>query len=246
MPHVEGISKRLPCVINLAQNSLTSEGNWSLHTTDFATSKLWGYFNMLDAHDILDTERELLQLALEDGPYDGILGYSQGATLAAQTVIRYAIENPAATMQEMPFRFAIFFNAATPSRVFEMTEKATPIFVDHEPQAIQFYKTMKANPLLHTTKLFPAQLPNGRKILTDGKLGMMKCDALIDGALIKIPTLHVRCPTDREEYGQELYRLCDPAVAQEYFHSHKHDFPRGYDEMRQIARFIRSTAELSI
>lgn len=200
---------------------------------------------MLDAQEILDTERQLIQLALEDGPYDGILGYSQGATLAAQTIIRYAMENPGATPQEMPFRFAIFFNGATPSRVFGMTEKATPICVDHEPEAIQFYKTMKANPLLHTTRLFPAQLANARRILTDGNLGMMKCDASLDGTLIKIPTLHIRCPSDREEYGQELYRLCEPTLAQQYFHSHKHDFPRGYDEMRHIARFIRLTAELS-
>ena len=201
---------------------------------------------MLDPHDVLDAERQLLQLALEDGPYDGVLGYSQGATFAAQTVIRHAIENPGSTSQEMPFRFAIFFNGATPSSIFEMSEKAMPICVENEPEAIQFYKTMKANPLLHTTKLFPAQLPSGRKILTDGELGMMKCDAALDSTLIKIPTLHIRCPTDREEYGQELYRLCEPTVRQQYFHSHKHDFPRGYDEMRHIARFIRSTAELSI
>lgn len=222
------------------------EGNWSLHTTDFAKSKLWGYFNVLDPMDVQDTERQLLQLAVEDGPYDGILGYSQGATLAAQTIIRYTLENPEAMMQDMPFRFAIFFNGATPSRVFEMTEKPIPVCAQNEPEAIHFYSQMKANPLLHTTKLFPALLPNGRKILTDSKLGMIKCDASLDGTLIKIPTLHVRCPEDRKEYGHELYKLCENTLAQQYFHDHKHDFPRGYSEMRNIASAIRSTAELSI
>jgi hypothetical protein len=229
--------------------SLTFKGNWSLHTTDFAKSKLWGYFNLLDLQDVEDVERQLLQLAIEDGPYDGILGYSQGATLAAQTIIRHNLEHPEAAIQDMPFRFAIFFNGATPSKVFEMSETPIPVSVEsvaNEPEAIHFLSQMKANPLLHTTKLFPAKLPNGRPILTDSKQGMLKCNAALDGTLIKIPTLHVRCPGDREEYGHELYKLCEPQLAQQYFHDHEHDFPRGYDEMRNIARLIRSTAELSI
>src|SRR5882757_5949624 len=107
--------------------SLTFKGNWSLHTTDFAKSKLWGYFNLLDLQDVEDVERQLLQLAIEDGPYDGILGYSQGATLAAQTIIRHNLEHPEAAIQDMPFRFAIFFNGATPSKVFEMSETPIPV-----------------------------------------------------------------------------------------------------------------------
>jgi hypothetical protein len=201
---------------------------------------------MLDPQDVEDAERQLLQLAIEDGPYDGILGYSQGATLAAQTIIRFDVEHPEGLIQDMPFRFAIFFNGATPSKVFEMSEAPIPVSVENEPEAIHFYSQMKANPLLHSTKLFLAKLPNGRKVLTDSKRGMLKCDAALDGTLIKIPTLHVRCPGDREEYGHGLFKLCEPQLAQQYFHHHEHDFPRGYDEMRNIARLIRSTAELSI
>ncbi|KAH8880113.1 hypothetical protein GQ53DRAFT_755370 [Thozetella sp. PMI_491] len=230
------------------------EGNWSLHTNQFANSQLWGYFNMLDAADVLETERQVLEIARDDGPYDGILGYSQGATLAAQTVIRHILDNPECSPSARPFRFAIFFNGATPSRIWEMAEeeKSTlmPVMPDLEqPLALRFLHAMKANPLLHKTRLFPAEVNyNGRgrrTILTDGKLGMTKLDAQLDGNLINIPTLHVRCPDDIPEHGEELYNLCDPALAQEYFHIHKHDFPRGYDEIRQIARFIRSTAELS-
>ena len=202
---------------------------------------------MLDANDVLETERQLLQLAIEDGPFDGIMGYSQGATLAAQVIIRHALENPNASTEEMPFRFAIFFNGATPSRVFEMAEKGTPVVPDlNQPMALKFISAMKANPLLYTTKLFPTELSNGRVVLTDERLGMMKCDASKDGVLINIPTLHVRCPDDEAEHGQELYELCEPGIADQYFHIHKHDFPRGYDEMRQIARLIRSAAERSM
>jgi len=102
---------------------------------------------------------------------------------------------------------------------------------------------MKANPLLSSTNLYPAELDSGRAMLTDGTLAMVKCDAAADGTLIRIPTLHVRCPSDEPEHGAELYDLCDKDVAEQYFHIHKHDFPRGYDEMRQVARLIRATAD---
>lgn len=236
------------------------EGNWSLHTKDFASSRLWGYFNLLDPQNMVDAERDVLQLAEEEGPYDGILGYSQGATLAAQALIRHATEHgqgrpsgdpPSGDPPKpMPFKFAVFFNGATPSRVMRLTEAMkplTPVVPDMtEPLALKFLAAMKANPLLGTTTLFPALLADGsgRRVLTDGqKWAMAKCDAHVDGTPITIPTLHVRCATDEPEHGQELLALCDRTKTREYLHTHKHDFPRGYDEMRQIARLIRETAE---
>ncbi|KAF1981616.1 hypothetical protein K402DRAFT_232505 [Aulographum hederae CBS 113979] len=227
------------------------EGNWSLHTTDFADSKLWGYFNMLDPPDVLKTERELLELVEEDGPFDGILGYSQGGTLAAQMLVRHFAENPKAGVEEMPFRFAIFFNTATPSHVFEMKEEVKPVDVSslneqQQADAALFYDIMKRNPLLGKTPFYPAQLANGRGVLTDGKLGMVKCDTTWDGQPINMPTLHVRCPQDKEDHGEGTYKLCNPDLAEQYFHSHMHDFPRGYDEMRTIAKLIRKTADKAV
>lgn len=232
------------------------EGNWSLHTTDFADSKLWGYFNLLDPPDVLETEREVLQLIEEDGPFDGILGYSQGGTLAAQVLIRHYVENPMATAGEMPFKFAIFFNTATPSHVFDMSDKIRNGLVtasnideltpENKQDAILFYDIMKRNPLLGKTRFFPAQMANGRGILTDLELGMWKSEQRYDGPVIKMPTLHVRCPADKEDHGMGLLRLCEPTLVSEYHHSHMHDFPRGYDQMRDIARLIRETAELAV
>ncbi|KAH6699763.1 serine hydrolase FSH [Leptodontidium sp. MPI-SDFR-AT-0119] len=225
-----------------------TEGNWSLHTKDFSSSSLWGYFNLLDLEDIVETEQQVLQLAAENGPYDGILGYSQGATLAAQVLIKDALETAAQDPEHHhpPFKFAIFFNGATPSRVFKVPSKPVPIIPDlTQPLALKFLHAVKANPLLGSTGLYPAAHPTqpGRQMLTDGTLGMMKSDAALDGKLIQIPTLHVRCETDVAEHGEELYNLCDPQLAEQYFHIHKHDFPRGYNEMRGIARLIRQTAE---
>jgi pimeloyl-ACP methyl ester carboxylesterase len=46
-----------------------------------------------------------------EGPFDGVIGYSQGATLAATYLIRFAQLNPAASP---PFKCAIFFSGGHP------------------------------------------------------------------------------------------------------------------------------------
>jgi len=220
-----------------------AQEGWAIHTADFANSDFWEYFDLLDPYNVLQTEMELLQLVAEDGPFDGVLGYSQGGVLAAQAMIRFAEMNPHATEAEFPFRFAIFFNCPTPIKVFEMTEQATPISIEDEPDAAFYYMLSRANPLLKTTELFAGELPSGRRLLTDNKIGMTKCDEALDGTLIKIPTLHVRCLNDAKQFGEQTYDLCDKSVASQYFHEHEHDFPRGYAEMRTIARMIRQLAE---
>lgn len=52
----------------------------------------------------------VLEIVEEEGPFDGIMGFSQGATLALALLLRYAIINPL----DPPYaicKFAIFFSA---------------------------------------------------------------------------------------------------------------------------------------
>ncbi|KAF2802560.1 uncharacterized protein BDZ99DRAFT_550843 [Mytilinidion resinicola] len=217
---------------------------WAIHTDTFANSGLWEYYDLLDPYNVIETEQELLQLIEDDGPYDGVLGYSQGASLAAQAIIRFAVENPTATADQFPFRFAVFINCPTPIRILEMDEKVEPDIPKPEEADANLYRMLaRANPLLDSNSLFPARLGNGRRILTDNTVGLTKADAALDGQLIKIPTLHIRCPEDKEQFGLEAYELCEKSEARQFFHHHDHDFPRGYEEMRAIAKEIRSLAE---
>jgi len=217
---------------------------WAIHTDTFASAGLWEYYDLLDPYNVIETERELLDLIIEDGPYDGVLGYSQGAGLAMQAIIRFAADNPGATADEFPFRFAVLINCPTPIRILEMDERVevdTP--TADEADAALYKMLARANPLLESSSLFPARLANGRRILTDNIVGLTKADVTMDGQLIKIPTLHIRCKEDKPQFGQEAYELCDEGVARQFFHGHDHDFPRGFDEMRRIAKAIREVAE---
>jgi hypothetical protein len=235
-------------LLKIMSTWLNRQGNWSLHTKEFAASKLWGYFNPFDPEDVLSAEQDVLDVAAEEGPFDGILGYSQGGTLAAQTILRFSQQNPHATPAELPFRFGIFFNASTPGNVFPLTEPVSDMSLQELPlEEAQMMGMIQPN-RVNKDKVLPVRLgrlPNGRRIVTKGTYGMAKWDAEVDGKVIHIPTLHIRCPGDLKEHGEGLYNLCEPEVARQYIHAHGHDFPRGYHEMRSIAQLIRTVAEMA-
>jgi len=216
----------------------------AIYTETFADNGLWEYYDLMDPYNVMETEQELLQLVAEDGPYDGVLGYSQGASLAMQAIIRFAVDNPTATADQFPFRFAIFINCTTPLRIMEATETCTPdIPSDDEVDANLYRFLARANPLLDTSSLFTARLANGRRVMTDNTITLTKADVAYDGQLVKMPTLHIRCPEDKEQFGKEAEQLCEKTGVRQFFHHHDHDFPRGYDEMRAIAMAIREVAE---
>lgn len=61
-----------------------------------------------------------------------------------------------------------------------------------------------------------------------------------DGQALTIPSLHVTGLGDHPEYGQHLFELGDPTVTERIGHVFGHDFPRGLDMNRDIARSIRA------
>lgn len=64
--------------------------------------------SMLEAYQILD---EVIE---EEGPFDGVLGFSHGGTLASGYLIHYAKTKP---NTPPPFRCAIFLNSLPPFRM---------------------------------------------------------------------------------------------------------------------------------
>jgi hypothetical protein len=94
-----------------------------LFTTSFSDQPLYGYYNPISAASIAQTETELLEIIDNEGPFDGVLGYSGGGGLAAQLIIRDQERYPGKMPSERPFRFAVFFNGTTPFRTFKVGEE---------------------------------------------------------------------------------------------------------------------------
>ena len=244
-----------------------TEGNWSLYTSSFSKTPLYTYYNPLSPVSILQTEHDLMRIINTHGPFDGVLGYSGGAALAAEVIIRDAIENPFSLPCERPFRFAIFINGASPLRVIRLEDE--PV-MDGEfdisdilqevrsmflrPSALRHKKGVRPEDQAdHTVmlKLLDSctgkRLNDGTTFISDGTFGMCRYEVREgDEPLIDIPTLHVRSVQDGmvdRHHGLHLRSLCEKDQATEFHHNYDHDFPRGMTEMKQISQMIRELAE---
>ena len=246
-------------------------GNWSLYTTAFSELPLYGYSNPLSAESVLETERSLLDLIEREGPFDGVLGYSAGAALAAQIICSDAEKHPFKTPEERPFRFACFINAISPLKVFRVEDESVQpgrIDIDSPKDDViqgaldEFLRpsATRARKWFHkpadmpdtemirkeTQSLETRLLDDGTLFFTDGVYGITRFDSRFHGALIDIPTLHVRCNEgdDIHSNGEQTLRLCDPHLAREIHHTFGHDFPRGHQLLKQISECFRDIASM--
>ncbi|OIW27859.1 hypothetical protein CONLIGDRAFT_716264 [Coniochaeta ligniaria NRRL 30616] len=237
-----------------------TEGNWSAYTTQFSHLPQYTYYNPLVPTSIRDAELRLLELIEEEGGFDGVLGYSGGAAFAAQTIIRHSLTDAA----EPLFRFAIFINGGTPLKVFDLDKEEIAEGAEASPELERELQSTFLRPsnlrarkgdnraeaeaaIASRKKEIAAattgRLADGRSFLTDGEFGVTRYEGRLDGALIEVPTLHVRClAEDNPDLGLNLLELCDPAVVREHYHPFGHDFPGGQDEMRKIAQAIADLA----
>ncbi|KAL6882159.1 hypothetical protein HDV57DRAFT_50391 [Trichoderma longibrachiatum] len=237
-------------------------GNWSVYTTQFSKLPQYAYYNPLVPSSVVEAEEHLLDLIEEEGGFDGVLGYSGGAAFAAQAIIRHSQREPSQPL----FRFAIFINGGTPIKAFSLSEEkikedaADTTALNRELQATYLrpsnLRVRKGDSREAAEKAIESRkreikavrtgmLADGRHFLTeDGKLALTRYDGAKDGALIDIPTLHVRCLGETDaDLGLNLLRLCNPDLVREHHHPFGHDFPRGQAEMRRIAEKIIELAE---
>lgn len=203
----------------------------------------------------------------KEGPYDGVIGYSEGAAVAAQLLIRDARTYPWKLAHERVFRWAVFINGGSPIEAFRLAKaNLQDIVVEASNtvnEALSVYlrgsntrarKGDEQNPNFEADRMEKAMmslqtklLADGRVYLTDGAMGIARYDGTLQGTLIDVPTLHVRCPAEEDRHhGLHLVEMCEPALVKEYHHRYGHDFPRGRAEMNAIAQLIRETSELGV
>lgn len=72
------------------------------------------YYQYYDVYSATSMSQALSQLAhyiSEEGPFDGVLGFSQGALLAATYLIQFSQDHPS---RPLPFKCAVFFSGGIP------------------------------------------------------------------------------------------------------------------------------------
>ncbi|KAI4149384.1 MAG: hypothetical protein LQ340_004663 [Diploschistes diacapsis] len=181
--------------------------------------------------------KHLQYLIKTKGPFDGVLGFSQGAALAASLLLHHQINSPD---QPAPFKAAIFICSPVPF--------STSVEYGIDTRAYFGIETMQLS-----RPHCPDQVP--KHLITDpaylngevetGQDGQHSTfyqmfHPTVDTCRIAVPTLHVYGKRDKWRlHSRDLYELCEPATANCLEHDAGHEVPAAYAE--EIADAVEST-----
>ena len=168
----------------------------------------------------------------EEGPFDGVIGFSQGAALAASLIFEHQKNNPNAI--DTLFKFAVFAGASLPFNkddraglnLWEQACDGTPKFADEFAGEVDVAQ--------------PLGFPPAHE-LENGILSRYHPDKN-PTTRITIPTLHVIGKRDRyAPQSRMLVKLCAGQAGAETIvieHEDDHRMPRSMRDQDKISRAI--------
>ena len=191
-----------------------------------------GGFFYADLDDVdgscVNALKDLESYAIDNGPFDGVLGYCEGAAWAAALIIYRSL-----TGQSGLFQCAVLFAAPPP-------QDALAIVVEAMKQA------RPTNPNQHQQHL-PSESSglNGNAPLASATPDLQ---TLYKGAeLIHIPTAHIYGANDTEhpQCGPPFRQACRSDVREEFVHSCQHRLPgaSASEDIAGVVRAIRRTVQ---
>lgn len=194
------------------------------------------------AHDWL---RELLD---REGPYDGVMLFSQGCSLISSFLMYHQAETPHLLL---PFKVAIFICGGVPLAVIEdlgvqVSAKARELDARTSKQLQQRASAVEtAAPgtdywIEVDERLFDPSAP----IEPSDVFGLDFTK--INKPLISIPTVHIYGSKDpRFPASVQLAHFCESSMKRTYDHGGGHDVPRTKEVSENIAELVRWSAFMS-
>jgi len=197
------------------------------------------------AHDFV------IQVVREEGPFDGVLGFSQGAALAAAVIAAHAEENPS----EELFKIAVFIATSMPFDLkggkirltYEGSGSLSAARVDGAGHVVANEECDWLNDCRTASVIreFEGRQPRIRQ-----RQGPQTIDVLLryhpstHTQRIQIPTVHVVGAKDSyREQGMDLASLCSARKAQMVAHQGGHEMPRDAATVARAAEAIYEAVE---
>lgn len=196
----------------------------------------------------------------EQGPFDGVLGFSQGAGI----IMSYLLELSAARPNDLlPFRFAIFCSPIIPLATDQkyrdsVFNSISPKDLDHlrsgqESQLAQLPEPVRteATELVKVIKATQSITHEGPVYFLDRPVSEVPCvlHPQIFATRLSIPTLHLRGKIDLPHLKDSMLltqSFCDSKSQKSIEHSAGHDLPRIGPEVNQIMAAIEWLVEQSL
>ena len=183
---------------------------------------------------------EWLQGYIEDnGPYDGVLMFSQGCALISALLLYHQAETP---HLPFPFKVAIFICGGAPLDVIE------DVGIHVSPEARRWDEASKVGLMQQASSEAILRLGAERwgKQAFDpaaphdpSNIFGINCTLIPEAKLIPIPTVHIYGAHDpRYPASVTLAHLCNRLVSKVYDHGGGHDIPRKTEVSKKIAELV--------
>lgn len=198
----------------------------------------------------------VMDVVNEEGPFDGVIGFSQGATLAATVIATEAIRNPGQDI----FRVAVFLLSTTMPFDFgagKLTisyDGINPLKATHYNTSGQNVQSKECDWLtdVRTAGVFE-ELEARRKWYSD-KCPDARTAQSVDVLLryhpttttqrIQIPTTHVIALKDEHvEHARLLVRFCEEKLEKVVVYDGGHQLPRDRATVEKVAEAIHWAVE---
>ncbi|KAK1977530.1 inducible nitrate reductase 2 [Colletotrichum cereale] len=207
--------------------------------------------------DIRDTFDDLDDFIQENGPFDGVFGFSQGASIAASYILDYQLHNPEGPP---PFDFAVLFSsvaafsAETGYCAGPVAELVANSAVTRDFPAGDFSKLQgpKARLLVEYLALSYGVARTIGAVTSDDDLAFLAGGGTPDQiprplhpALtpfrVRIPTVHITGKADLPDMiaqSRRMRELCDQTLVRVHEHSGGHSIPGRRQDVKVIAESI--------
>ena len=172
----------------------------------------------------------------EEGPFDGLVGFSQGAALAASFIIK---ESNSAEPTH-PFKCAIFFCASVPfdpdSRPFTVSPDGVCTYAD----------TKEVIPGFDLMSTMPEAADPQYSASVDGSTAFLQRYSLPESnkPLITIPTTHILGMNDGyRQQGLRFKGFCSPEKSELLEHGGGHEIPQDHSTTAKMVSCIQTTLQ---
>lgn len=188
----------------------------------------------------------LRNLLARDGPYDGVMCFSQGCSLIASFCLYHQAETPD---EPLPFKVAVFICGGVPMQVLE----DVGIEVSQEAWEINNKSARALAEQASTDAILKSGLDrwvNAEGARSDGdgpfdpaNVFGLDFTTMPKHAQIKLPTVHIYGNKDpRCTASLQLSHFSDPKFRKLYDHGGGHDVPRKTDVSESIAQLVEWSA----
>ncbi|KAI0414488.1 serine hydrolase FSH [Xylaria grammica] len=165
-----------------------------------------------------------------DGPYDGVIGFSQGATLISSYLLYYQWYG---YEDSPPFGFVIFISGSLPLAVLRHLGVPVPLAAE---------RVVEETELRHQAELGPSSphvsLARRAMFNSDDCFGLNLNRVPLE-LKIRIPTVHVWGVNDPGfPTSIHLAGLCDPYIRKVHTHGGTHEVPQGMEDAQQLSQLL--------